>query len=74
MQLQKEKTCLGCKHFRLEDIHSGVCRLGKSGDPYPMKLHSDLCEHWSGCGQQYYIRLGWIKNKLAKEEENKKGS
>jgi len=70
---QEKRTCLGCKHFRLEDIHSGICRLEKNGKPYPRKLHSDICAQWTGCGQQYFIRLGWIKSKKAEEEE-KKGS
>jgi hypothetical protein len=72
--VQKEtKICLGCRHFRLEDIHSGICRVEKKGNPYPMKLHTDSCESWAGCGQQYFIRLGWIKSKKA-ELEGKKGS
>jgi len=70
---EEKKTCLGCKHFRLEDVHSGVCRVEKNGNPYPVKQHDDLCPLWSGCGQQYYIRRGWIKNKLSEKEE-KKGS
>ena len=37
-----------------------------------MKLHGDLCELWLNCGQKYYIRTGWIKSRLAAEEEKKK--
>ena len=62
--------CLSCRHFRLEDIHSGVCRVRPGSTPYPMKLHSDLCDLWRNCGQQYYIRTGWIKSKLAAAKEN----
>jgi hypothetical protein len=58
----------------LEDIHSGVCRVQKEARPYPMKLHGDVCDRWSDCGQQYYIRTGWIKSKEAAAEETKKGS
>jgi len=25
------------------------------------------CEQWQDCGQQYYIRLGWIKGQAKKE-------
>jgi hypothetical protein len=72
---QNKKMCLSCRYFRLEDIHSGVCRLDKALKPYPMKLNSDLCDLWHTCGQQYYIRSGWIKSRLAAaEEEKKKGS
>jgi hypothetical protein len=71
---QKKKTCLSCKYFRLEDIHSGLCRVQKEIKPYPMKLTSDVCALWHNCGQQYYIRTGWIKSKVAAEEEVKKGS
>lgn len=71
----KKKMCLSCKYFRLEDIHSGICRVLKEAKPYPMKLHGDLCDLWGDCGQQYYIRTGWIKNKMAAlDEETKKGS
>lgn len=70
---KENKTCLGCNHFRLEDVHSGVCRVDKSVKPYPMKLHGDLCPKWLSCGQRYYIRRGWIKSKLAEQEE-KNGS
>lgn len=58
----KKKNCLGCKHYRLDDIHSGVCRVEKKDDGiYPLKLNDDICDCWMDCGQQYYIRKGWIK-------------
>ena len=70
---QVKKMCLSCKHFRLEDIHSGLCRVKKM-NPYPMKLTTDHCDFWRNCGQQYYIRLGWIKSKTAAlQEETEKG-
>ena len=31
--------------------------------------HVDLCERWVDSGQQYYIRVGWLKNLLAKKQE-----
>ena len=69
---KKTKACLSCKYFRLDDIHSGVCRVEKGRTPYPMKLHGDLCDLWKDCGQQFYIRTGWIKSRLAVEEEGGK--
>ena len=70
----QKKMCLSCRHFRLEEIHSGSCRVRKGMEPYPVKLHGDICELWLNCGQKYYIRTGWIKSRLAAEEEKKKGT
>lgn len=56
------KDCLHCKHYRLDDIASGVCRVAKM-DVYPPRRNEDTCPSWRDCGQQYYIRLGWIKAK-----------
>lgn len=57
-----KKNCLSCKSFRLDDINSGVCRVEKKSDGiYPLKQNEDLCEFWTDCGQQYYIRIGWIR-------------
>jgi predicted RNA-binding protein (virulence factor B family) len=55
-----KKDCLHCKLYRLDDISSGVCRL-KKDVVYPLKRNEDCCPSWRDCGQQYYIRLGWIK-------------
>lgn len=30
--------------------------------------HDDLCERWKDSGQQYYIRVGWLKNAKAKQQ------
>ena len=57
-----KKDCLHCKHYRLDDVNSGVCRLVKL-EVYPLKRNDDSCPSWRDCGQQYYIRLGWIKAK-----------
>lgn len=70
--LQK-KTCLNCKTFRLEDTQSGVCRVDKTVEHYPMKSIDDSCEHWKDAGQQYHIRLGWIE-KTKKLESKEKSS
>jgi len=59
---QVKKMCLSCKHYRLKDEMSGICRVEKSDKSnYPMKLNEDICDKWKDCGQQYYIRTGWIK-------------
>lgn len=59
-----EKICLSCRHFRLHDVDQGVCRVNKASDKnYPVKARIDRCGFWQDCGQQYFIRLGWIKGK-----------
>ncbi|RUM46503.1 MAG: hypothetical protein DSY80_02000 [Desulfocapsa sp.] len=64
----QEKNCLNCKTFRLENVDSGVCRVDKTVESYPVKALKDSCEKWADAGQQYYIRQGWIKKTLEKEE------
>ena len=62
----KLKICLCCKHFRLESVDAGLCRVDKDIDKnYPVLDKSGHCRRWSDCGQQYFIRLGWIKAKTA---------
>lgn len=59
-----KKICLTCKYFRLENIDTGICRVDKdTGKNYPPKGTNDDCGRWQNCGQQYFIRLGWIKAK-----------
>ena len=69
----QEKSCLNCKKFRLIDTESGVCRVDKTVDNYPVKGTKENCTQWIDAGQQYYIRLGWIKKqqKTEAEEPNK---
>ena len=57
----QERTCLNCKTFRLESVESGICRVDKTVESYPVKGLKDTCEKWVDAGQQYYIRMGWIK-------------
>ena len=64
----QERTCLNCKTFRLEDTQSGICRVDKTVESYPTKGVKESCERWVDAGQQYHIRLGWIK----KTSENEK--
>lgn len=60
------KCCLSCKFFRLEDVASGICRVEKvEGGAYPKKPKDDCCGRWRDSGQQYYIRVGWIKGREA---------
>ena len=66
-----DRTCLSCKFFRLEDIFSGRCRVDKpelGADRLPLVRSEDSCSRWVDCGQQYYIRLGWIKSTKQKLE------
>ena len=68
---QVKQICLSCKFFRLEDIHSGLCRVSRSlGEKvaYPMMKNDDTCPNWKDSGQQYYIRTGWIKSKMQEVE------
>ena len=69
-----KSTCLRCKFYKIEDIVSGVCRDQKKGSgntpPRPMVKQDDTCEKWTDCGQQYYIRLGWIKSQKTAENKN----
>lgn len=71
MILLQKRICLSCRKFRLDDPQSGICRVDKSVEHYPMKRKDETCELWQDAGQQYYIRTGWIKRTLAKQEEEK---
>ena len=72
---QIKKICLSCKHYRLTDEMSGLCRVDKkNAKNYPMKLHDDTCRQWKDCGQQYYIRTGWIKSKKNQSNDSNKGT
>lgn len=62
-----EKVCLSCVNFRPQNTETGICRLDKSLNPdYPVKGHGENCEEWKTCGQQYYIRIGWVKKQKEK--------
>lgn len=67
---QVKKMCLSCRYYRLQDQMSGICRVDKGATTiYPIKGNEDICEKWSDCGQQYYIRKGWIKGKQSQEQD-----
>ncbi len=68
-----ESSCMSCKFFKIEDTMSGYCRVEvrEAGDqkaPRPMVKLGDICEKWADCGQQYYIRLGWIRSQEKRKE------
>jgi hypothetical protein len=64
-----KKICLSCKYFRLENIDGGICRVDKGGiKNYPRKEKNNYCGRWRNCGQQYFIRLGWLKAKTTTSE------
>ncbi len=57
-----QKICLSCEYFRPKTVTQGVCRLEKSTFPnYPVMGLEESCEKWKTSGQQYYIRVGWLK-------------
>ena len=66
-----QKVCLSCKNYRPLGQLSGCCRVDRkslSADQYPVMQHEDYCERWQDGGQQYYIRVGWLK-KLREHED-----
>jgi hypothetical protein len=65
------KICLSCRNFSLQKIDSGVCKVVKGLATYPLKGVEDTCAQWRDCGQQYFIRTGWIKGRLAREKGEK---
>ena len=63
-----KEHCLNCKFFQINDVASGYCRVevlaGNGGEgEKKLKDAQDSCGKWKDCGQTYYIRLGWIRNK-----------
>ncbi|MGL1931872.1 MAG: hypothetical protein OCC45_08940 [Desulfotalea sp.] len=64
------KHCLRCKKFRLVDEQTGKCTQKIDGETVRCeKGIDDTCENWQDSGQQYYIRLGWLKNKKSQSGE-----
>ncbi len=60
------KVCLSCKFFRLQNTETGICRFEKMAvADYPIKHMDGQCDKWRDSGQQYFIRLGWIKAQKA---------
>jgi len=68
----KEHNCLACSFFRLKDTEAGVCKVDKDVRPhYPVKKPVESCTKWQDAGQQYHIRLGWLKNKKNESKDSK---
>ena len=60
--------CLNCKYYQIHDVRSGFCRAQalvhkKKNAEKPLRDIDDHCDDWADCGQTYYIRLGWIRNR-----------
>jgi len=59
----------------MKSSSEGTCRLlsrrteSKLSDRKQQVKTDFSCEQWQDCGQQYYIRLGWIKGQAEKEEK-----
>ena len=71
MRRTYDAICLSCKHFRPVDAFRGKCRVDRlTVDPsaYPLMKHQDCCEYWKDAGQQYFIRVGWVKSLKQSEE------
>ena len=69
-----KSTCMKCKFFKIEDSTSGYCNVqaretGDKNADKPMVKQVDSCDKWADCGQQYYIRLGWVKAQNQKKEK-----
>jgi hypothetical protein len=61
---KNKRVCLSCKHYRPTDETVGRCRLDRDTiDPttYPVMTHEDCCESWRDVGQNYHIRIGWVR-------------
>jgi len=58
----------------MKSRENGICRRrGKENSSMTADTQQEVatsfsCEQWEDCGQQYYIRLGWIKGQGNKEE------
>lgn len=65
-----ETTCIRCKFFRMKSSTKGICRVeSKKENPDQPSVNTTFsCEQWQDCGQQYFIRLGWIKGQKGKKE------
>ncbi len=58
--------CMSCKFYRVKTIIDGICRVAGSITSngiaeYPTVSAEHSCEQWVDSGQQYHIRLGWVK-------------
>lgn len=63
-----KEQCLSCKFYQLQETDIGLCRVDKGGKvgEYPSKHPTEHCPKWRDGGQQYFIRVGWIKARILK--------
>ncbi len=59
-------NCMSCRYYRIEDEQQGRCRVEakRTDGDSPEKAvvrHDHSCGEWVDCGQQYFIRIGWLK-------------
>ena len=65
-----EIVCLRCKYFRVIDTVTGKCKIDKATTKkLPIMKHEGSCDRWLDCGQQYFIRLGWVKKQKEVNEQ-----
>ena len=65
-----DRVCLRCKYFRVKNSENGQCKVDKAAvEDLLLKGINDSCERWLDAGQQYYIRLGWMKKQQEKVEQ-----
>ncbi len=71
MGIRMKVECLRCRWFKMDNIHSGVCRRLKGKNaPRPMVKDVDTCSDWQDAGPQFHIRVGWIKNQKKQNTSN----
>ena len=70
---KNKPVCLSCKYYRPTDAAGGSYRLNKGNiDPsaYPVMSHDDCCDSWQDVGQNYHIRVGWIRGLMNKPKND----
>jgi len=62
--------CMSCSFFRIQSESTGLCRVDsvKKGQGPVQVGVEDSCDRWRDSGQQYYIRIGWIKSQHQKKQ------
>ncbi len=70
-----EKQCINCKFYKVEDEAGGFCRKSDikekvAKENWPKVKTADVCGYWVDCGQNYYVRLGWLQAQKKKEQDS----
>ena len=56
------RSCLKCHYYKIIDLTTGLCRANREDNSVRPSVQAEMsCEKWRDCGQQYHIRLGWLK-------------